>query len=55
LQLALAPRLIQSIWKTIWDSQNACLSEGVFRTPCDEQLLVQNLSSDVGDYSFHGT
>ncbi|KAJ8448170.1 hypothetical protein Cgig2_031894 [Carnegiea gigantea] len=33
------PRLIQPIWKTVWESQNACLREGVFRTPCDEQLL----------------
>lgn len=33
------PRLIQPIWRTVWETQNACLREGVFRTPCDEQLL----------------
>ncbi|KAE8697777.1 Polygalacturonase inhibitor [Hibiscus syriacus] len=33
------PSLSQPIWKTVWDTQNACLREGVFRTPCDERLL----------------
>lgn len=33
------PQLIQPIWKTVWETKTACLREGVFRTPCDEQLL----------------
>ncbi|CAN1773056.1 Protein ABHD18 [Linum perenne] len=33
------PSSIQPIWRTMWESRNACLREGVFRTPCDEQLL----------------
>lgn len=33
------PTLVRPIWKTVWESKNACLREGVFRTPCDEQLL----------------
>ncbi|KAK6123295.1 hypothetical protein DH2020_042972 [Rehmannia glutinosa] len=32
------PNLVQPIWKTVWESKTACLREGVFRTPCDEQL-----------------
>ncbi|KAL8191701.1 hypothetical protein R6Q57_028432 [Mikania cordata] len=35
----LPPRLIQPMWKTIWETKNACLKEGLFRTPCDEQLI----------------
>ncbi|CAI9297771.1 unnamed protein product [Lactuca saligna] len=33
------PRLIQPVWKTVWETKSACLKEGVFRTPCDEQLI----------------
>lgn len=33
------PSLVQPVWKTVWESQSATLREGVFRTPCDEQLL----------------
>lgn len=33
------PSLIQPIWRTIWETQTAVLREGVFRTPCDEQLM----------------
>lgn len=33
------PSVIQPAWKTIWESKNATLREGYFRTPCDEQLL----------------
>ncbi|KAK6945343.1 Alpha/beta hydrolase domain-containing protein 18 [Dillenia turbinata] len=33
------PTLIQPVWRTIWETKTACLKEGVFRTPCDEQLL----------------
>ncbi|GFP97257.1 uncharacterized protein c4orf29 homolog [Phtheirospermum japonicum] len=33
------PALVQPSWKTVWESKTACLREGVFRTPCDEQLL----------------
>ncbi|XP_076938704.1 uncharacterized protein LOC143606984 [Bidens hawaiensis] len=33
------PRLIQPMWKTVWETKNACLKEGVFRTPCDEQII----------------
>lgn len=34
------PSLIQPIWKTVWESNTACLRQGVFRTPCDDQLLT---------------
>lgn len=33
------PNMIQPIWKQLWDSKNACLKEGIFRTPCDELLI----------------
>lgn len=33
------PKLIQPMWRTIWETKNACLREGVFRTPCDQQLI----------------
>ncbi|KAK1367461.1 hypothetical protein POM88_043022 [Heracleum sosnowskyi] len=33
------PSLIQPTWKTVWESKTACLRQGVFRTPCDHQLL----------------
>lgn len=33
------PTLVQPVWKTVWESQSATLREGIFRTPCDEQLL----------------
>ncbi|RXH76623.1 hypothetical protein DVH24_019511 [Malus domestica] len=33
------PAVIQPTWKTVWESKTASLREGVFRTPCDEQLL----------------
>ncbi|KAL0337994.1 UNVERIFIED_CONTAM: protein ABHD18 [Sesamum calycinum] len=33
------PTLVQPTWKTVWESKTASLREGVFRTPCDEQLL----------------
>lgn len=33
------PVLVEPIWKTVWESNTASLKEGVFRTPCDEQLL----------------
>ncbi|KAK3008470.1 hypothetical protein RJ639_015277 [Escallonia herrerae] len=33
------PSLIQPAWKTVWETKTACLKEGVFRTPCDPQLL----------------
>jgi len=33
------PRLIEPVWRTIWETKNASLREGVFRTPCDDQLL----------------
>lgn len=33
------PSLIQPKWRTVWETENACLREGVFRTPCDEQLI----------------
>lgn len=34
------PTLIQPVWRTIWETKTACLREGVFRTPCEEQLLA---------------
>ncbi|CAL9136932.1 unnamed protein product [Musa acuminata var. zebrina] len=33
------PTLVQPKWKTVWETNNACLREGIFRTPCDEQLI----------------
>ncbi|KAI0488853.1 hypothetical protein KFK09_028692 [Dendrobium nobile] len=33
------PNMVQPIWKQLWESKNACLKEGIFRTPCDEQLI----------------
>lgn len=33
------PTVIRPNWKTVWESQTATLREGIFRTPCDEQLL----------------
>lgn len=33
------PVLIQPVWKTVWETRTACLREGVFRTPCEDQLL----------------
>ncbi|KAJ0053633.1 hypothetical protein Pint_01353 [Pistacia integerrima] len=33
------PTLIQPIWRTVWETRTAVLREGVFRTPCDEQLI----------------
>ncbi|KAK7378215.1 hypothetical protein VNO80_03653 [Phaseolus coccineus] len=33
------PKLIEPVWRTVWETKNASLREGVFRTPCEEQLL----------------
>ncbi|CAH9117893.1 unnamed protein product [Cuscuta europaea] len=33
------PTSVQPSWKTVWESKTACLREGVFQTPIDEQLL----------------
>ncbi|XP_042480294.1 protein ABHD18 [Macadamia integrifolia] len=33
------PNLVQPTWQTVWETKTACLKEGVFRTPCDEQLI----------------
>ena len=33
------PTLVKPVWRTVWESRTACLREGVFKTPCDEQLL----------------
>ncbi|XP_008787285.2 protein ABHD18-like [Phoenix dactylifera] len=33
------PNLVQPIWKTVWETKDACLREGIFRTPCDEELI----------------
>eukprot|EP00249_Psilotum_nudum_P004626 c18128_g1_i1 orf=344-1414(-) len=32
------PPPIRPIWKTVWQSRTACLREGIFSTPCDQQL-----------------
>ncbi|EPS73159.1 hypothetical protein M569_01592 [Genlisea aurea] len=34
------PTLLQPTWKTVWESKSAWLREGVFRTPCDERLVI---------------
>lgn len=36
---SLPPTEIQPVWKTVWETRTACLREGVFRTPCEDQLL----------------
>ena len=33
------PTMVHPTWKTVWETKNAHLREGVFRTPCDEQLI----------------
>ncbi|GAA0171451.1 hypothetical protein LIER_25477 [Lithospermum erythrorhizon] len=33
------PTIVQPIWKTIWESKTAILREGVFQSPCDEELF----------------
>ncbi|KAK7278848.1 hypothetical protein RJT34_23886 [Clitoria ternatea] len=33
------PAMVRPIWRTVWETGNACLREGVFRTPCDDPLL----------------
>eukprot|EP01018_Ginkgo_biloba_P032867 Gb_38260 [translate_table: standard] len=33
------PKIIQPLWKTVWESKTACLREGIFKTPCDKELL----------------
>ena len=33
------PTLVKPVWNTVRETKTACLREGVFRTPCDEQLL----------------
>lgn len=33
------PSLVQPLWRTVWESRNASLREGVFRTPCSEELM----------------
>jgi hypothetical protein len=34
-----SPVQIQPVWRTVWETKTACLREGVFKTPCDEQIL----------------
>ncbi|KAJ6799911.1 protein ABHD18 [Iris pallida] len=33
------PKMVRPSWNTLWETKTACLREGVFRTPCDEQLI----------------
>jgi hypothetical protein len=33
------PTAVQPIWKTVWETKNSVLREGVFRTTCDERLI----------------
>lgn len=33
------PSSVQPQWQMVWETKNACLREGVFRTPCDEKLI----------------
>ncbi|XBH62236.1 protein ABHD18 [Triticum urartu] len=33
------PTAVQPKWKTVWETKNSCLREGVFRTTCDERLI----------------
>lgn len=35
----LPPKLVQPIWRTVWETKNSRLQEGVFRTPCDGRLI----------------
>ncbi|KAF9597328.1 hypothetical protein IFM89_017231 [Coptis chinensis] len=33
------PSVINPVWRTVWETKYSCLREGVFTTPCTEQLL----------------
>lgn len=33
------PTAVQPRWKTLWETNNSCLREGIFRTTCDERLI----------------
>ncbi|XP_078443198.1 alpha/beta hydrolase family protein [Wolffia australiana] len=33
------PSSIQPLWKTVWETRTASLREGVFRTPCSEEMM----------------
>ncbi|KAF8769617.1 hypothetical protein HU200_006211 [Digitaria exilis] len=33
------PTAVHPMWKTVWETNNSCLREGVFRTTCDERLI----------------
>lgn len=33
------PALVKPVWSTVWESKTARLREGVFRTPCEKELL----------------
>ncbi|KAL4198224.1 hypothetical protein AMTRI_Chr03g139150 [Amborella trichopoda] len=33
------PNMVEPLWRTVWETKTACLREGIFRTPCDEQLI----------------
>jgi Alpha/beta hydrolase domain containing 18 len=37
--LAWPPALIKLAWKTKWETNNACLKECIFASPCEEELL----------------
>ncbi|XP_020209868.1 protein ABHD18, partial [Cajanus cajan] len=34
------PTMIEPVWRTLWETKTATLREGVFRTPCEDQLLA---------------
>ncbi|KAG7027768.1 Protein ABHD18 [Cucurbita argyrosperma subsp. argyrosperma] len=48
----LPPSLIRPIWRTVWENESARLREGVFKTPCDEQLLAALPPERTGDHTF---
>lgn len=37
--LAWPPAVIKLAWKTKWETNNACLKEGSFATPCEDELV----------------
>ena len=34
------PPLVRPVWRTVWETKTARLREGVFQTPCDDELTA---------------
>ncbi|KAL0855129.1 hypothetical protein Bca101_060281 [Brassica carinata] len=35
-----SPPLVRPVWRTVWETKTARLREGVFQTPCDDELTA---------------